>query len=117
MSPVLHTALAELFGLMVLIGTCALLLTVGVDVGDRKLDCGSAVTGLRGAITYDPHDKRTEEVAVHRAACEDAIGTRRGWAWPVGLVGLAGMAVLIYLVPLVNPTPQWWRHIPRNLHR
>ncbi|NUT48998.1 MAG: hypothetical protein HOV94_17070 [Saccharothrix sp.] len=118
MSPGLHTALTAVFCLVLVVGGAFLLLSVHVD-GAREvgLDCGSAVTGVRGAISFDPRDERVEEVARNVAACEAAIGSRRAWAWPVTVVGLLGVALVLFLAKFVWPPVGPWRGRPPKLHR
>lgn len=48
--------------------------------GDQSVDCGA---------TFSPDDRYSGEPA---AVCDDAIGTRRAWAWPVTVVGLVVLA-------------------------
>ncbi len=108
----LHTVLAYVFGILLLVGGCALLLTIDVDTARGEVNCGSAVTGVRYAVAEHPPGGGS---AV--PVCEAEIGFRRAWAWPVASVGLVGMVVLILLAPYVRPTPRWWREVPRGVHR
>ncbi|WP_221456209.1 hypothetical protein [Saccharothrix tamanrassetensis] len=112
MDPVLHSALAYLAGLLLLVGAGGLLLTMEEEVGGEELMCGSAVTGLHGSITYDPHGERAAEVPVHKAVCEKAISTRRAWAWPVTVLGVLMTLGLVLAVPFVHPQPTWWSDKP-----
>jgi hypothetical protein len=85
-------AAALLGGLMALAGLIALSLPISADydsdfLGDMTADCGSALSSNIDTLGGDPED-----------ACEDAVGTRRMWAWPLGIVGV----VVFFGVALVT---------------
>ncbi|MBW4722004.1 hypothetical protein [Saccharothrix obliqua] len=106
--PVTHTVLEILFAVVVVVGGCGLLLTVGVtDVRGREVDCGSVVTGVRSAVP-----------AAEEATCASVLGSRGAWAWPTTIVGLAGVLLVVFLAPFVDPKPRWWGRPPPALpHR
>ncbi|MEU4804162.1 hypothetical protein [Actinosynnema sp. NPDC023587] len=117
-NPYLHTALVLLFASTLFIGGTCLLTTVEVT-GARgaEVACGSPATGLPGSVTYDPHDRRTAEVAENVAACESALGARRAWAWPATLLGLVGSLLVLFLGRWVRPEPRWWTEEVKAVHR
>jgi hypothetical protein len=84
-------------GLILLVGVAALLFVkVSGDYdagmfGDQSVDCGTAVVADIDMYSDDP---------LH--ACEDALGTRRAWGWPVTGVGLVVLAGGL----LIRPTRQ-----------
>ncbi|MFK4099879.1 hypothetical protein ACI2L1_07315 [Streptomyces sp. NPDC019531] len=115
-----YAVLSVIAGALVLIGICGLLLGVNADAsGGESLKCGTAVTGVEGAITYDAVQAGLPERAVdaRAAACESAINTRRMWAWPATGAGAVGCLVLVYLVPFVRPKPDWAFSEVRGIHR
>lgn len=71
--------------LLLLGGLLFLMLPVSADYdadmfGQQSADCGA---------TFAPEDRYSGEPA---EVCDDAIGTRRAWAWPVTAVGLVALA-------------------------
>ncbi|MEV0675534.1 hypothetical protein AB0I60_03330 [Actinosynnema sp. NPDC050436] len=117
-NPFLHTALTIAFALALLVGGCGVLLTVEVEsASGRSVECGSAVTGLRGSVTYDPRGERGAEVAQDAAACAAALGTRRAWGWPLTGLGGVGLIVVLVLARWVHPPPRWWSDEVKGVHR
>lgn len=81
--------------LLLLGGLLFLMLPVSADYdagmfGDQSVDCGA---------TFAPDDRYSGEPA---EVCDDAIGARRAWAWPVTAAGLVILAGGL----LIRPTRQ-----------
>jgi hypothetical protein len=115
-----YAVLSVIAGALFLVGLCGLLLGVKIDVsGSESLRCGSAVTGVEGAVAYDAVQAGLPERAVDArvAECDSAISTRRMWAWPATGLGAVGSFVLAYLVPFVHPQPKWAFGQVRHIHR
>lgn len=115
-----YAVLYVIAGALFLSGLCGLLLGVKVDASEGEpLKCGTAVTGVESAVTYDAVQAGLPGRAVDArvAACDSAINTRRIWAWPATGVGAVGGFVLVYLLPFVHPKPEWALSEVRRIHR
>lgn len=78
---VFAAALGALAGLA---GLIALVIPLSIRDGLDRVDCGSAISPQGGS-------------ALEELLCEDAVSSRRAWAWPLGIVGavvLTGAALV-----------------------
>lgn len=67
---------AAIVGILFIIGAGIALFTE-VEAGDWSMRCGTAVAPDTDRLSNEPLEE-----------CEDALGTRRVWGWPVGVAGL-----------------------------
>lgn len=79
-----------------------LALPVSVDNGDDTVSCGNALRGLslEAQRSEDIADAFGSEPSGIVDDCEDGIGTRRSWGWP-----LVGIGVVVALGALVIRQP------------
>lgn len=111
MSPKIFAAV--LGGLMLAIGFFALVLPITVDDAGESVSCGSGFGGLSrdaglrdagrdiGAAMYG-----TTSDSDLAGECEDAVGARQTWGWPVGAVGAVVLVGALLIQLPTRPGPQ-----------
>lgn len=88
-------------GILLAIGFFGLITGVSTTVSTGKVSCGSAIApsdkaarqhamqrDLSAAAAGLGASNLSDRASADAARCEDAIGSQRGWAWPVALLGL-----------------------------
>lgn len=97
-------------GILLLIGIIALAVPVNAERGIHSVECGSGFRGLSSkpgfadagiAVGGAMYGDFTEPEETLEELCDDAIGSRRAWGWPVGGVGAA---VLLGAAVVRNPS-------------
>lgn len=113
-------------GILTLVGLLALAIPVSVDDGATSVSCGSGFSGLSsapglhdaghelGAIIAYGVPVNTPYAETLEAQCEDKLGDRQAWGWPVGGLGVIAAAgsLLIHPRPRARPTPQGYERPP-----
>ncbi len=112
MSVTPRTFAAVLGGIALLIGLLALAIPTSVDQsGGGTLSCGSGFTGVSEEVGYADTGKSIadtmypsfadDDEKTYEAQCEDKIGARRAWGWPVFALGgiVAAGALLVRTRP------------------
>ncbi|MFZ2178305.1 MAG: aminopeptidase [Rhodococcus sp. (in: high G+C Gram-positive bacteria)] len=98
-----RTFAIALGAVILLVGVIALLWPVGIDSSnqDQHISCGNAIssdlTEAQQADTQNPIGTTLSELGLTErpdnvAQCNDALSTRRAWAWPVTAAGAVVLA-------------------------
>ncbi len=97
-------AAAVVAGIVLTVGLLMAINPLTVDGANAKLDCGTALSPSYTEARQADMDLPFGFPALHRAACDEAVGEQRGLAFPI--LGVAGLALVFLWLTRDHETRQ-----------